>query len=457
MINAPRSQRGGEANWKGMGYQKKFIAYLCCDMLLRNNIKRVTCEHLDDIEVEVDSKLVYYQTKSTTQSTLSRREIRESFELFLENNNTGSSRLTNKDIEYILVSNARIGNFTARDRIFPFKDLRESIKNEIRLIPGINDTFLQKTFLMIGPVPEDIKNLVVGALVRILKDENYDYKFEEIAESILSEIDRMCSGPTDLFDQRMLKIDEEEEYILEHKSMTLEKLNQIINNHSERKQTEPPKLNRVSKTITFKYNIRGRSPSPEELDKIHQMIREYKTFDEGDKKQYTYLKKFEEKSGSLLLYEDPRFLSFLKNLIRSSQDKHIILGCLYVLHRLIIISKIEESKKFLKYVYDNYFRIFKKALEIRESRFEYSLFKIQHILEELSGFISSQDLCELYWRRMVETIKVMKVTGLTDNSLWNCIVNLNKCELRQKWRKWLIRKDDYSSIKDAVIEELRNF
>jgi hypothetical protein len=85
----------------------------------------------------------------------------------LENNNTGSSRLTNKETEYILVSNARIGNFTARDRIFPFKDLRESIKNEIRLIPGINDTFLQKTFLMIGPVPEDIKNLVVGAAKRL--------------------------------------------------------------------------------------------------------------------------------------------------------------------------------------------------------------------------------------------------------------------------------------------------
>lgn len=189
------------------------------------------------------------------------------------------------------------------------------------------------------------------------------------------------------------------------------------------------------------------------------MVREYQAFEDDDEKQYIYLNKFEEKSKSLILYEDPKFLAFMKNLIRISRDKHVILACLYILDRLLILSKIEKSQDFLENVYDSYFRIFKKGLKSREPRYEYSLFKIQDIFKELETFVPTEQLCYMYWNRMVRIIKDMKVTGLTDNSLWNCIVSLNKinCEIKPRWRKWLLKKDDYSTVKDVVIKELNNF
>jgi len=38
----------------------------------------------------------------------------------------------------------------------------------------------------------------------------------------------MCPGPTDLFDQRMIKSNGKDQYTLEFKTMTPEKLKQII-------------------------------------------------------------------------------------------------------------------------------------------------------------------------------------------------------------------------------------
>ena len=58
---------------------------------------------------------------------------------------------------------------------------------------------------------------------------------------------------------------------------------------------------------------------------------------------------------------------------------------------------------------------------------------------------------------MVNVIHRVVKTGITDNTLWNCISNLNKCKIKKEWRKWLIAKDGYSDIKNAVIKELRHF
>ncbi len=83
MIDTSQSQRGGEAGWRGLDYQKKFIAYLSLEMLLQNqSIKKITCEYLDDIEVEEQSKLLYYQVKSTTNTILPKSDIIDSFKLF---------------------------------------------------------------------------------------------------------------------------------------------------------------------------------------------------------------------------------------------------------------------------------------------------------------------------------------------------------------------------------------
>ena len=60
MKDSLRSQKGGESNFRGTDYQKKFIAFLCVRMLNEDKIKKVTCEHLDDVEVQEVSKLVRY-------------------------------------------------------------------------------------------------------------------------------------------------------------------------------------------------------------------------------------------------------------------------------------------------------------------------------------------------------------------------------------------------------------
>lgn len=101
-----------------------------------------------------------------------------------------------------------------------------------------------------------------------------------------------------------------------------------------------------------------------------------------------------------------------------------------------------------------YFPLFKENLESRNEIYEYSFFKIEQIIGELKDLISIDEICEMYWKRMVNIIHNMKESGITDNTLWNCINKLNQCKIRTEWRKWLIKKDDFSDIKNAVFKEL---
>src|SRR5690348_16784837 len=110
MSDSSKSQSGGVANIRGLDYQKKFIAYLCTEIVSgKRDIKRITCEYKDDIEVEEDSKLVYYQIKSTTDHSLRKEKIMESIKLFSDTYKSNSGRSAHN--EFVLVSNARIMNF----------------------------------------------------------------------------------------------------------------------------------------------------------------------------------------------------------------------------------------------------------------------------------------------------------------------------------------------------------
>ena len=83
MIDTARSQRGGIANWQALDYQKRFVAYLAIKMLSDGHrIERITCEELDDIKVEEESKITYYQVKLTSSPTLLPKEICNSMKLF---------------------------------------------------------------------------------------------------------------------------------------------------------------------------------------------------------------------------------------------------------------------------------------------------------------------------------------------------------------------------------------
>jgi hypothetical protein len=73
----------------------------------KRNIKRISCELKDDIEVEEDSKLVYYQIKSTTKESLPKNKIMDSIRLFCTINSSSQKPQSN---EFVLVSNTKIAN-----------------------------------------------------------------------------------------------------------------------------------------------------------------------------------------------------------------------------------------------------------------------------------------------------------------------------------------------------------
>ncbi len=121
MIDASRSERGGIAAWQGLDYQKKIITYLAIEILSNGSkIIRITCEDLNDIKVEEESKIIYYQVKLTSSRTLPPADMDKSIRLFstIEDSITHAKRT-----EYVLTSSARIKNLPDNMGIHPFSKL----------------------------------------------------------------------------------------------------------------------------------------------------------------------------------------------------------------------------------------------------------------------------------------------------------------------------------------------
>ena len=195
----------------------------------------------------------------------------------------------------------------------------------------------------------------------------------------------------------------------------------------------------------------------EKIQEIHEFIKEYRNFSNDDENKYTYMRDiFNKISSKYDIYRDTVFLEFLEYEINTSSDKHIILECLIILHNLIKFSRLEEKKFSQDYLIKKYFPLIKKLLETAEGKYEYSSFILDHIMGELQDFISNEQLCELYWNRLVMIISKVYRTEITDKSLWKCVDQLNKsqCKIKRDWRKWLIDKDEFSGIKNAVLKEL---
>ena len=191
----------------------------------------------------------------------------------------------------------------------------------------------------------------------------------------------------------------------------------------------------------------------EKRHKIQQLIDEYNSFTD-DELRLTYMQKFNEVSKSFDLYNDNLFLEFLKQQIKTSNNKHIILESLFVLHNLILTSRLENKDSFTGYVDIEYLAFLKENMISQVERYEYSFFKIEQIIEDIN--ISNEEICEIYWNRMVNMINNITQTDMTTNKLWNCINTLcNKnCKIKAEWRRWLITKDEHSDIKSAVLKEL---
>jgi uncharacterized protein YjbI with pentapeptide repeats len=220
MSTTSSSQKGGESTFRGMEYQKKFAAYLCVEML-NGKIKRVTCERLDDIETEEDSKIIYYQIKSTIQDSLPKGEILKSFNLFFSIDESNKGTLKK---EYVLVCNKRIGKFKEPMQKCFFNELDNEIQQDIKST-GATDNFLDRTYLMKGFPMEEIENNILAELYRALSGNYYHIK---IVDELLHAVNNMCSGRLDQKDIKITYSNETEQQELNHKTMTLEQLNEII-------------------------------------------------------------------------------------------------------------------------------------------------------------------------------------------------------------------------------------
>jgi hypothetical protein len=357
--------------------------------------------------------------------------------------------------EYVLVSNARIANFRDPWIKYSFNRLNKEIKDKIESLESIRDNIeiLQNIYFLRGPPLLEIASIIVSGLLHTLNDGQYNIL--KIKDDMLSYIDNMCPGPTDIEDMKIINDNETDDYNLKHKTITKEQIERIIKNNKLSDEARQ-KYVRVTRPFTLRYNINAPNPSNEQLEGIHQLIDEYWGIT-NDNLMLTYMQKLSEKVGKFNLYKDDKLLNFLKQTLYQSNDKHIILEALHILHILILTSKSEHDKSFIEYIHKEYFSLLKQQVEAEEERFKNSLDRIQQIIQEIRELVSDQELCETYWKRMVSIIQSVKKTEITDNKLWNCIGELNKCKIRKEWRDWLIADDEYSDIKIEVIKELRNF
>jgi len=186
------------------------------------------------------------------------------------------------------------------------------------------------------------------------------------------------------------------------------------------------------------------------IKNIREILNEYDALHSDDLK-ITYLQKLNDFSKRFDLFRDRKFLDFLEGQIKNGTDKHIVLECLYILHSLILTSKVENDDLFLAYVNKHYFSFLKDKLELRVNTYEYSQFKIEQIFKEIEKFISIDEMCNMYWKRLVAIIEGKDYSG---NRIWNCIdsLNKNKCHLKSEWRRWLSTKDEYSDIKNEILK-----
>jgi hypothetical protein len=308
---------------------------------------------------------------------------------------------------------------------------------------------------MKGPALEDISGAIVECLLYLLKEKDHNYDYIKIKKDLLSHVSHMCSGPTDLKDMKIINQDEKEDYVLKHKTITPEIVNEIIEKNKRPSERAP--LRRVTQDLVIKYNIRSTLLTEEQAEKIRDQIADYNSCsEEDDEFRFKYLRNFKDYSSKYNLYKDNVFLDFLYEQIKSSNNKNIIEECLYILHNLILTSKADKDVSFMEYVKRRHFSLLQEMMLSRDERYEYSLYKIEQIIEELKDLTTDEQIYGLYWNRIVSIVHSIQTTGITDNTLWDSINKLNnkKFKVRREWLEWLRTKDEYSDVKKIVFKEL---
>jgi hypothetical protein len=271
----------------------------------------------------------------------------------------------------------------------------------------------------------------------------------------------MCPGRIDLKDKPMVNSGMAEQLEMKHKCIDPDFIGKIIedNKHGTAKQmidddrpiSTPQGRTLVSNELISRYKIMPTRLDKEKLRKVHQFLKEYDSLHNDDLK-ITYLQKFNDFSKRFNLYSDTVFLDFLEKQIKIATIKHVVLECFFILHNLILSSNIEQKGSFLPYVKEHYFSFLKEKLESGDQTYEYSVFKIEQIFNAIENFVEEDEICEMYWKRLVGIVESGDYSG---NRIGNCTdaLNKNKCHLKPEWRKWLIAEDKYSDIKNEIMKE----
>jgi hypothetical protein len=346
MRDVSRSQRGGIAAWQGLDYQKKIIAYLAIGILSSGSkIIRITCEDLDDIKVEEESKIIYYQVKSTSSRTLSPADIHKSIQLFstIESNITHTKRT-----EYVLTSSARIKNLPDNMGIHSFSKLDKNTRENIMALDGVRSrsSFLDRVYFFKGPVLQEMSAVLTDHIFAVLKNYGYD-NIEGIKNDLLRRISDMCPGRVDLKDNPMVDSDMAERLDMEHKSINPNFIKKIVEDNKpdtikkivedDRPISTPQGRILVSNELISKYKIMPTHLDKEKLKKVHQFLEEYDSL-HNDDLRITYLQKFNDFSKRFNLYSDTKFLDFLEKQIKNGTNQHVVLECRFKLHSLILSS-----------------------------------------------------------------------------------------------------------------------
>lgn len=456
-MSKSKSQTGGEGSFRALTYQKKFLAYLCLLMISgKNSIKSITCEQDDDVLVQEESTIKYYQVKSTINDSLRIGKVYEAIELFLCNEN----KQDDANAKYVIVSGSKILGIEGKDSLkeYYLKEKKKKIKSDVLEKIMNCDAIIDRIYYMRGPALEEINSVIHRGFYN-----NYDkkthYDWDGILNELFGYIDNMCPGIDDIQDKKIIHESESELANIKHKTITKDIIDNIVEKHkisyTQPDSTKTDKKTSVTKTLTIRFNIMPTCLSKEEKDEILELLGEYQSFSIDDEKRFTYMTRFEKYSKIYDLYRYDKFLNFLLNEYKNSCNKHIKLRCLNLLLYLIDTSKTEDESSFLEYIKKEYFELFKTHLLSLDDLHDYSVSKVEQILKELSGIVSSNELCDTYWARLVKLIVDRTKSGKSDNRLGNCVEYIKKnCTLKKEWRKWLIASDAYSEIKDNVLAEL---
>jgi hypothetical protein len=346
--------------------------------------------------------------------------------------------------------------------VHPFSKLDQKTRRRIMALEGIRSrrSFLDRVYFFKGPVLQEMSAVLTDRIFAILKDYTYD-NVEGIKNDLFRRIEEMCPGRIDLKDKPIVNSDIAEQLETKHKSIDPDFIGKIIEANKpgtakqmvddDRPISTPQGRILVSNELISRYKIMPTRLDKEKLKKVHQFLKECDSLHNDDLK-ITYLQKFNDFSKRFNLYSDIEFLDFLEKQIKIGTNKHVVLECLFILHNLILSSKIEQDDSFLSYVKKHYFSFLKERLESGDQTYEYSVFKIEQIFYAIENFIEEDEICEMYWKRLVG---IVKSGDYSANRIGHCTdaLNKNKCHLKPEWRKWLITEDKYSGIKNEIMKE----